>query len=93
MSELQMIADLSDKVDYRITSYASYPHDVEIIAIVMTNVTPDDSVISKVSKYGNVTKVFSFMNVIKVRGRAKDIVRLAEEQFVSYIMLDEVITS
>ncbi|MCQ4448935.1 MAG: hypothetical protein NO076_06825, partial [Sulfolobales archaeon] len=61
--------------------------------IVMTNVTPDDSVISKVSKYGNVTKVFSFMNVIKVRGRAKDIVRLAEEQFVSYIMLDEVITS
>jgi hypothetical protein len=33
------------------------------------------------------------MNVIKLRGRAKDIVRLAEEQFVSYIMLDEVITS
>ncbi|MCQ4345473.1 MAG: hypothetical protein RXQ70_04795 [Sulfolobaceae archaeon] len=93
MSELQMMADLSDKVDYRITSYASYPHDVEIIAIVMTNATPDDSIISKVSEYGNVTKVFSFMNVIKVRGRAKDIVRLAEEQFVSYIMLDEVITS
>ncbi|MGC9105206.1 MAG: hypothetical protein ACP5HQ_02105 [Thermoprotei archaeon] len=93
MSSVYELKGLSDKVDYRILTYASYPHDVEVVAIVLTQSRPDDEVIEKLGKYGKVVKVFGFLNVVKVRGSAKNVVKIAEEPFVSYIMLDEVIPS
>jgi hypothetical protein len=91
MSSVYELKNLSDKVDYRILTYASYPHDVEVVAIVLTQSKPDDEIVERLSKYGKVVKVFGFLNVVKVRGSAKNIARIAEDPFVSYIMLDEVI--
>ncbi|MFP3400080.1 hypothetical protein [Acidianus sp.] len=38
-----------------------------------------------------VEKVFNFMQTIKIRGKAKDVLSIANKDFVTYIMLDEII--
>ena len=85
--------NLEEKIDYRITVYSTYPNDVEIVAIVITEEGLNDEVLDRISKYGKVVKTFPFLNTVKVRGSAKSIAKLASEEFVRYIMLDEVLSS
>ena len=88
----EQVTSVEEKVDYRITVYSTYPNDVEILAIVITQDKLDDEVLKKIAKYGKVVKTFPFLNTVKVKGSARTLAKLADEDFVRYIMLDEVLS-
>ncbi|EZQ06968.1 MULTISPECIES: hypothetical protein [Acidianus] len=78
------------KVDYRIMEIANSSPSTEILATVILNSPPSEDIIKQVGDV-KVEKTFNFMQTIKVRGKAKDVVSLAEKEFVTYIMLDEIL--
>ncbi|MEM3352060.1 MAG: hypothetical protein QW799_04500 [Saccharolobus sp.] len=89
---LEIKEDLRVKLDYRILEIVQNSPSTEIKAIVITSVPPSTEVINEIQKAAlKVERVFSIMNVVKVRGKAKNIISILDKPFVKYIMLEEVI--
>ncbi len=82
---------MRSKVDYRIVEIADSSPSTEIKATIVLDVPPSEDIINDVSQSVKVEKVYNFMQTIKVKGKAKDIVKLSEKSFVKYIMLDEIV--
>lgn len=81
---------MRSKIDYRIVEISKSSPTTEIEATVILNSPPSDDIVKSLSNV-KVLKIFSFMNTIKIRGKAKDVVKIAENKFVTYIMLDDII--
>ena len=82
--------DSEEKVDYRISVYASYPVSVDVYALIVAKKV-DNKVLEELSKYGKIKKAFPFLNAVKVIGDAKDLVKLAEKDYIEYVSLIEVL--
>ena len=82
--------DLEEKVDYRISVYATYPVSVDVYALIVTKKV-DNRVLEELSRYGKIKKAFPFLNAVKVVGDAKDLMKLAEKDYVEYVSLIEVL--
>ena len=82
--------DLEEKVDYRISMYASYPVPVDVYALIVTKKV-DNRVLEELSRYGKIKKAFPFLNAVKVIGDAKDLMKLAEKDYVEFVSLIEVL--
>ncbi len=82
---------IRSKVDYRIVEVARSSPSTEVKAIVLTNVPPSEDVVNDVSSSAKVNKVYNFMSVIKIEGKAKDVASLAQKEYVKYIMLEEIV--
>ncbi|AWR97638.1 hypothetical protein DFR86_08815 [Acidianus sulfidivorans JP7] len=82
--------ELKSKIDYRIIEVEQSSPTTEVEATIILNSPPSEEVIKSFSNV-QIVKVFNFMNTIKVRGKAKDVVKLSENSFVTYIMLDDII--
>ncbi len=89
MSNVREITRL--KVDYRIVQIAESSPSTEVRATVILEVPPSEEVIREISQVVTVEKVFNFMLTVKVKGKAKEIVKLSEKPFVKYIMMDEIV--
>lgn len=81
---------LRSKIDYRIVEISQSSPTTEVEATIILKSSPSEDVIRSLSNV-KVVKVFNFMNTIKVRGKAKDVLKIAENPFVTYIMLDDII--
>ncbi|MCI2413806.1 MAG: hypothetical protein MPF33_00915 [Candidatus Aramenus sp.] len=79
------------KVDYRIVQIAENSPSTEVRATVILEVPPSEEVVREISQLVNVEKVFNFMFTVKVRGKAREVVKLSEKPFVKYIMMDEIV--
>ncbi|WP_338600121.1 hypothetical protein V6M85_11345 [Sulfolobus tengchongensis] len=91
---LEISEDLRVKLDYRIFEIVQNSPATEIKAIIVTSLPPSSEVINEIQKASlKVDRVFSIMNVVKVRGKAKNVISLLDKPFVKYIMLEEVIVN
>ncbi|MDT7861511.1 MAG: hypothetical protein RRA45_04800 [Saccharolobus sp.] len=91
---LEIKEDLRSKVDYRIVEIAQSSPTTEIKAIIVTSVPPSSEVVNNLQQFSlKVERIFSIMNVIKVRGKAKNIIAILDKPFIRYIMLEEVIVN
>ena len=82
---------LAQKLDYRLIEINNISPSAEVQVIVITNKPPSAEVVEDVKKVGQVIAVFPFLSVVKVKGKVKDIISLAEKDYVKYIMLEEII--
>ncbi|MCY0873676.1 MAG: hypothetical protein OWQ50_06390 [Acidianus infernus] len=87
-SEIKEIS--RSKIDYRIVEIAQSSPSTEVEATVILNVPPSEDVLKSLENV-KVERVFNFMQTIKIRGKAKDVLSIASKDFVTYIMLDEII--
>ncbi|BDC19715.1 hypothetical protein [Acidianus sp. HS-5] len=88
MSEIKEVS--RSKIDYRIIEIAQSSPSTEIEATVILNVPPSEDVLNSFENL-KIEKVFNFMQTIKIRGKAKDVLSIANKDYVTYIMLDEII--
>ncbi len=82
---------IKSKVDYRIVEVSKSSPSTDVKAIVLTKVPPSEEIVKDVSSSLKINKVYNFMSVVKVEGKAKDVVSLAQKDYVKYIMLEEIV--
>ncbi|BCU69458.1 hypothetical protein [Stygiolobus caldivivus] len=82
---------LANKIDYRLIEINNISSSAEVQAIIITSKQPSSDVVEDVKKVGHVVAVFPFLSTIKVKGKVKDILSLAEKDYVKYIMLEEIL--
>ncbi|ARM77155.1 hypothetical protein [Acidianus manzaensis] len=78
------------KIDYRIVEVEQSSPTTEVEATVILNSPPSEDALKSFNEV-KILKVFNFMNTVKIRGKAKDVVKLSENPLVTYIMLDDII--
>lgn len=81
---------IKSKIDYRIVEISESSPTTEVEATIILNYPPSEDVLKSLSDL-KVVKIFSFMNIVKVKGKAKDVIKIAENHFVTYIMLDDIV--
>ncbi|QIW25064.1 hypothetical protein EWF20_13595 [Sulfolobus sp. S-194] len=82
---------LLNKIDYRIIEIKNISPSAEVRAIVITNKQPSNEIVNDISTIAKVELVMPFLSTVKVKAKAKDLLTLAEKDYVKFIMLEEVL--
>ncbi|GAA5418181.1 hypothetical protein [Sulfurisphaera tokodaii] len=82
---------LLNKIDYRIIEIKNISPSAEVRAIVITNKQPSTEIVNDISTIAKVELVMPFLSTVKVKAKAKDLLTLAEKDYVKFIMLEEVL--
>ncbi|BFH72678.1 hypothetical protein SJAV_06220 [Sulfurisphaera javensis] len=82
---------LLNKIDYRIIEVKNISPSAEVRAIVITEKQPSSEIVNDMSSLVKVELVMPFLSTVKVKAKAKDLITLAEKDYVKYIMLEEVL--
>jgi len=82
---------LLNKIDYRIVEINTISPSAEVRALVITQKQPSSEIVNDISTLAKVELVMPFLSTIKVKAKAKDLLTLAEKDYVKFIMLEEVL--
>ncbi|BFI76192.1 hypothetical protein [Sulfurisphaera ohwakuensis] len=82
---------LLNKIDYRIIEIKNISPSAEVRAIVITNKQPSTEIVNDISTIAKVELIMPFLSTVKVKAKAKDLLTLAEKDYVKFIMLEEVL--
>jgi len=82
---------LLHKIDYRIVEINNISPSAEVRALVITQKQPSSEIVNDISTLAKVELVMPFLSTVKVKAKAKDLLALAEKDYVKFIMLEEVL--
>ena len=82
---------LLNKIDYRIVEINNISPSAEVRALVITQKQPSSEIVNDISTLAKVELVMPFLSTVKVKAKAKDLLMLAEKDYVKFIMLEEVL--
>jgi len=82
---------LLNKIDYRIVEINNISPSAEVRALVITQKQPSSEIVNDISTLAKVELVMPFLSTVKVKAKAKDLLTLAEKDYVKFIMLEEVL--
>jgi len=82
---------LLNKIDYRIVEINNISPSAEVIALVVTEKQPSSEIVNDISSMAKVELVMPFLSTVKVKAKVKDLLKLAEKDYVKFIMLEEVL--
>ena len=82
---------LLNKIDYRIVEIKNISPSVEVRALIITQKQPSIEIVNDISSLAKVEIVMPFLSTVKVKAKVKDLLTLAEKDYIKFIMLEEVL--
>ncbi|BCU67171.1 hypothetical protein HS7_06080 [Sulfolobales archaeon HS-7] len=84
----------SEKLDYRIIEIINASPATEIKVIIVLNRIPSPDIVNDISAMSGVSvvKVIPDINVIKAKGKARLFYEVASKNYVSHIILEEILS-